>query len=295
MTGPERGFLLLCSHLGDPQRKCLTTAQFRKLYLRMRASEPPGSQRDVTPEDLISLGYDREDAQHIVSLLSEEERLDAYLRQAERAGCHAITRVSPQYPQPLLNRLGADAPGLLWYKGDPKILVSPCIGLVGSRDLLPWNQEFAWEAGHQAARQGYALVSGNARGTDQTGQNSCLRSGGQVISVVADALTAHQETKNVLWLCEDCFDAGFSAQRALSRNRLIHSLGRITLVAQSSFKTGGTWDGSVKNLRFGWTPLYCFDDGRKSTELLAQMGANLLPMDALRDFSVLGQDEIKFL
>ena len=30
MTGAERGFLLLCCHLGDPQRRPLTVAQFRK-------------------------------------------------------------------------------------------------------------------------------------------------------------------------------------------------------------------------------------------------------------------------
>lgn len=295
MTGPERGFLLLCSHLGDPRRKCLTTAQFRKLFLRMAQAEPPTAQRDVIPEDLIRLGYGREDAQHMVTLLGEEERLNAYLRRAERSECHVITRVSAQYPQALLNRLGADAPGLLWYKGDLNILNGPCLGLVGSRDLLPRNQEFAWQAGYQAARQGYTLVSGNARGADQTGQNSCLRSGGQVISVVADALTAHQAVENVLWLCEDSFDEGFSAQRALSRNRLIHSLGQFTLVAQASYKTGGTWDGSVKNLRFGWTPLYCFDDGSQSANLLAQMGAQLISTDSLQDFSPLKRGEITFL
>ena len=34
MTGAEKGFLLLTSHLGDPARPVLTTAQFRTLAVR---------------------------------------------------------------------------------------------------------------------------------------------------------------------------------------------------------------------------------------------------------------------
>ena len=33
MNGKERGFLLLTSHLGDPERKPLTVAQFRQLAM----------------------------------------------------------------------------------------------------------------------------------------------------------------------------------------------------------------------------------------------------------------------
>ena len=37
MTGAERGFLLLTSHLGTPLRRPLTVAQFRVLTERMQA------------------------------------------------------------------------------------------------------------------------------------------------------------------------------------------------------------------------------------------------------------------
>ena len=80
MTGPERGFLLLCSHLGDPERKCLTTAQFRKLTQRMRMALKPTEDRDLLPSDLKELGYNSAEAKRILSLLSEEDRLDRYLR-----------------------------------------------------------------------------------------------------------------------------------------------------------------------------------------------------------------------
>lgn len=281
MTGPERGFLLLCSHLGDPERKCLTTAQFRKLTQLMRMAEKPNEDRDLLPADLKALGYGTEDARRILTLLSEEDRLDRYLRKAEKADCHPLTLFSGRYPKILEDRLGDDAPAVLWYRGDISILDKPGIGLVGSRDLLPENAAFAREAGTQAAGQGFVLISGNARGADRTAQDAALAAGGRVLSVLADALTDHVPGKSVLYLCEDSFDLGFSPIRALSRNRVIHALGRITLVAQSSLKTGGTWDGSVKNLRFGWSPLYCFDDRRESTVLLMQMGAESVKTEDL--------------
>ena len=287
MTGPERGFLLLCSHLGDPERKPLTTAQFRKLTRRMRLAEKPDEDRDLLPADLKTLGYGTEDAKRILSLLSEEDRLDRYLRRAEKANCHPLTPFSGHYPKALEDRLGDDAPSVLWYRGDVTILDKPGVSLVGSRDLLPENTAFAREAGTQAARQGFVLISGNARGADRTAQDAALAAGGQVVSVLADALTDHGPEERMLYLCEDSFDLGFSPIRALSRNRLIHAMGRITLVAQSSLKTGGTWDGSVKNLRFGWSPLYCFDDRRDSTRLLMQMGAEAVTDADLNNLSAL--------
>lgn len=287
MTGPERGFLLLCSHLGDPERKILTTAQFRTLSHRMKNAPGPEVDRELTPSDLQALGYGPWEARRIVELLSEEERLDRYVERAKQAGCGLLTLFSGRYPKELENRLGSDAPALLWYKGDTSLLSGPKIGLVGSRELYPENAAFARQAGMQAARQGFTLVSGNARGADRTAQEACLASGGRVISVVADLLTRHEPRENLLYICEDSFDLDFSASRALSRNRLIHAMGTATLVAQSSLKQGGTWDGSAKNLRFGWTPLLCFDDGADSTRLLERMGAELIGMEELDDLSSL--------
>lgn len=293
MTGPERGFLLLCSHLGDPERKCLTTARFRSLILRMQNAEKPNSDRDLLPSDLMAVGCGPEEAAQIIRLLSEEDRLDRYLRRAELAGCHPLTPFSGHYPRDLEQRLGHDAPAALWYRGDMSLLDGPRIALVGSRDLFPENAHFAHSAGAEAAKQGFVLVSGNARGADRTAQDAALAAGGRVISILADALCNHVPGDRTLYLCEDSYDLGFSAQRALSRNRLIHAMGKITLAAQSNLKNGGTWDGCVKNLRFGWSPLYCFDDGRESTRRLCQMGAQAAATGDLADLNALCREELR--
>ena len=286
MNRREWGFLLLTSHLGDPERKVLTVAQLRTLALRMRDMANPTEERDLNESDLHRLGCDRELSKRILSLLEQEDLLDAYLGKAAAWNCVPITRVSDHYPPILRQRLGLDSPGCLWARGDVEILNTPTISLVGCRELSAPNREFAEAVGYQAAEQGLTLVSGNARGADRAAQEACLKAGGRVVSVVADGLN-RIPARNMLYLSEDGFDEEFSAQRALSRNRCIHALGRMVFVAQSDLQKGGTWSGTVKNLRFGWSPVACFRDGSEAAAQLEQMGAYQIGLEDLKDFACL--------
>ena len=294
MTGAERGFLLLSSHLGNPERKPLTTAQLRTLADRMRGSTRLAEERDLQLSDLTALGYRSDMARRILALLEEEDLLDHYLAGAAKQGCVPVTRVSGNYPVILRQRLGLDSPGCLWAKGDVSILNTPAIALVGSRDLRQENRKFAEAVGHEAACHGLTLVSGNARGADKTAQEACLAAGGRVISIVADSLASHKVRNNVLYLSEEDFEAEFSAQRALSRNRCIHALGRMVFVAQARAQQGGTWDGTVKNLRFAWSSVACFRDGSEAAGQLEEMGAYLIDEADLKDFGCLPESELTF-
>ena len=284
MNRREAGFLLLSSHLGDPAGKPLSPAQLRTLAQRIRAMERPAEDRELSVQDFLHLGYSREMTDRILQLLSREEQLSHYIRRGQKAGCEPITRISGDYPQILRHRLGTDAPGCLWARGDVSLLNRPAVALVGSRDLLEENRQFARAVGIHAAKQGLVLVSGNARGADKTAQQACLEAGGQVISVVADGLAGHPLQKNLLYLSEDGFDEAFSAQRAISRNRCIHALGQVVFVAQASLGKGGTWDGTVKNLRSAISPVLCFRDGSAASLELEQMGAYLITSRQLEDF-----------
>lgn len=291
MNPRERGFLLLSSHLGESRRKPLSTAQLRTLADRMSGAEMVQSDRELEWTDLMALGYGPEMAKQIVNLLSEEDVLDYYLRKGNILGCTPITRVSDAYPLHLRKRLGLNSPGVLWARGDTTLLNQPMIALVGSRELREENWRFAEEVGRQAAQQGYVLVSGNARGADRAAQESCLKNGGSVISVVSDELWKQPLREHILYLSELDYEEGFSAQRALSRNRVIHAMGIVTFVAQASYKTGGTWDGTVKNLQNGWSPVYGFDDGSDAMTELSQMGLERIRMQQLSDFYDLPQPE----
>ena len=294
MNAREQGFLLLTSHFGDADRKPLTVAQLRVLTACVRASEQPREERNMVTDDLMAMGYNRPSAERIVSLLSESERMRSYVMKGVRAGCMPITRITTGYPQLLHKRLGSDTPGVLWAKGEISLLEAPAIALVGSRELREENIAFAREVGRQAAAQGFVLVSGNARGADREAQEACLAAGGRVISIVADSLTRQNVRKNVLYLSEDSYDLPFSTPRALSRNRLIHCMGRVTLVAQCRKEKGGSWDGSVNNLRHCWSPLYCFDDGSDGANALIDRGASPVTDRHLADFAGLIENGLNF-
>ncbi len=286
MNPRELGFLLLTCHFGNPDRRVLSPAQMRTLSYRIANLDRRDLDRDLSEQDLVGLGYSRDMAKRIVALLDEEDLLDAYLRRGMAAGCLPISWASEIYPDRLRRTLGFEAPGCLWARGDLSLLGRPGISLVGSRDInKPANRSFAAQVGVQAAAQGFVLVSGNARGTDKIGQNACLQAGGAVIAVVADELDMLPCRKGVLYLSEDGYSEPFSSVRALSRNRCIHALGEKTFVAQSSHGLGGTWDGTVKNLRFHWSPVFVFSDGTDAMAQLQQMGADFVEEGQLSDLS----------
>ena len=295
MIPRERGFLLLTSHLGDPERRVLTYPQLRDLAARVAAFPHEDGEGELTEDHLRQLGCCQELSRRIVQLLGQEAELDWYLCRGKRQGCIPICRISTGYPELLRFRLRGEAPGCLWGRGDLQLLNTPMVSLVGCRELGEANRLFAEAVGHQAAVQGLTLVSGNARGADRVAQESCLRSGGRVISIVADELTKWSPRENALYLSEEDFDAPFTTQRAISRNRCIHAMGAMVFVAQANLEKGGSWHGSVQNLRHGWSSVAVFRDGSEAAERLIQMGAIPVSMEDLKDFALLAQPEQNFL
>lgn len=294
MRQTERGLLLLCCPLGDPMAGALSLAQARELSRRARAAgigeEDPF--RDVTVKDVRRLGYSEYEAGHIVSLLSRERQLDGYLLAAEKADVAVITRLDAQFPQRLREQLGARCPAALFCRGDLRLLQRPCISVVGSRHLASPGAQFAAQAGRLAAREGFTLCSGDAMGADRTAQEACLRGGGSVLIFPATELVYCPIRKNTLYVAEGGFELGFSAQRALGRNRFIHAMGEKTLVAQTSFGKGGTWNGSLDNLQHEYSPLFVFDDGSEGARALCARGAT--PVQALTSLQALTPAQLSF-
>ena len=287
MTAAERGFLLLCAELGDGQ-KPLTPAQLRTLRVRVLARDPeaPVPDRPMDAADLRALGYDRAMAARIAALLDREKALETYLSVAAELGIRPLSRVSPDYP-PRLRRLGDAAPAVLFCRGNAALLSRPAVALVGSRELTASGRAFAERVGLLAAREGFVLVSGNAKGADQTAQAACLAAGGAVVAVLPDGLREHPpENERIVYLCRDGWHLPMAPYRALDRNRLIHALGEKTLAAQSR-RTGGTWSGSEENLRRGWSPLFVNADGGPGCAALAVMGATPVRLCELESLSSL--------
>ena len=272
----------------------LSLAQARELSRRARAAgigeEDPF--RDVTVKDVRRLGYSEYEAGHIVLLLGRERQLDGYLLAAEKAGVTVITRLDNRFPRKLREQLGARCPAALFCRGDLQLLQRPCISVVGSRHLAQPGAQFAAQAGCLAAKEGFTLCSGDAMGADRTAQEACLSNGGSVLIFPATELVYCPVRENVLYAAEGGFELGFSAQRALGRNRFIHAMGEKTLVAQTGFGKGGTWSGSLDNLQHEYSPLFVFDDGSEGARALCARGAT--PVQALTSLQALTPAQLSF-
>ena len=274
MTAMEEGVLLLCCSLGDHNCKPLTMAQFRQLGLRARAMGCSGDMMsDLSPKDLLRLGYVPEEAQRILQLLDRQEQLQAYMLRAEQLGIKVVTRVSAAYPVRISQNRKLSSPPVLFAMGDMELLDRPAVAVVGSRNLQPQNEAFAAQAGRIAAQENLVLISGGAHGADVTAQNACLAAGGSCIVVLPDRLADRKPERNVLYLSADGYDLSFSAQRALYRNTLIHMLGGKTLAVQCTYGSGGTWQGCTENLKHHWSDLYIFDDGSQGSRAIMERGA----------------------
>lgn len=272
----------------------LSLAQARELSRRARAAgigeEDP--LRDVTVKDVRRLGYSEYEAGHIVSLLGRERQLDGYLLAAEKAGVTVITRLDSRFPRRLREQLGTRCPAALFCRSDLRLLQRPCISVVGSRHLASPGAQFAAQAGRLAAKEGFTLCSGDAMGADRTAQEACLSNGGSVLIFPATELVYCPVRENVLYAAEGGFELGFSAQRALGRNRFIHAMGEKTLVAQTGFGKGGTWSGSLDNLQHEYSPLFVFDDGSEGARALCARGAT--PVQALTSLQALTPAQLSF-
>lgn len=278
MTPVEQGYLLLFADLGDDIRP-LTAAKLQAL--RQFASVLPPAElfsQPVSRELLVRLGMAPDFAQEIVIRLNRRSLLGLYLENAACLGIHPLTMASADYPQVWFQRLKQAAPAVLFMQGDRSLLQKRCMALVGSRRLRPVNVAFAERVGRMAALEGYVLVSGNARGADRTAQQACLDAGGSVISIVPEPLDGLVPQARQLLICTEGYHIPFSNIRAVTRNRLIHSLGDFTLVAQTGNQSGGTWSGTVENLSRHYSPVFVFDDHTDGTYHLIAQGADPVQM-----------------
>lgn len=286
MTSPEKLLMLLCCPLGQAV-KPFTPTEFQELSALV-----PSAGGDAAPElneaSLREQGFPPELSRRIAALVNREDQLRVYLQ--AQPDITPVTRISPGFPR-RLRRLGKHCPPVLFCKGQLSLLQTPCVSVVGSRQLLERGRRFARQIGRLAATEGYTLVSGNARGADLAAQEACLEAGGNVIAFVADSLLDLPKGDRVLYCGLEGYEVSFTPYRALARNHPIHALGEKVFVAQCPQARGGTWDGAAHNLRHGLSPVYVLDDGAPGTAALLGLGAIPVPED-LRSIRYLTQQQL---
>lgn len=221
--------------------------------------------------------------ERIEHLIARGHALAIAVDKWSRSGIWIITRSDPEYPKRLKEKLKHDSPPLLFGVGNVKLLNKGGISVVGSRDASQSDLEYTTALGHKVAYDGYNLVSGSARGVDETSMVAALEAGGTAVGVMADSLlkaSASSKWRNAL-IKNDLVlvspfnpEAGFNAGNAMARNKYIYCMSDAAVVVHSG-KNGGTWTGALENLKKGWVPLWVkpTEDKNAGNALIVSNGA----------------------
>jgi predicted Rossmann fold nucleotide-binding protein DprA/Smf involved in DNA uptake len=267
------------------------------LWLRDHGLGPDSLMRGDLPS-LLAGWMDRSvSVSRIAALLDRGAALGFALEKWQRAGLWLLTRSDPDYPERLKRRLKADAPAVLFGCGNKGLLDRGGIAIIGSRDANDADLAFTAELGKSAAAQGHSIVSGGARGIDQSAMSGALDSGGTGVGVLADSLlrsaTSAKYRKPLMagdLALISAFnpEAGFNVGNAMARNRYIYCLADAAIVISSTLDEGGTWHGALENLKGAWVPLWVKHQagGRSGNAELVRRGGNWLP-DELGSLSIL--------
>lgn len=294
VSADSQVILLLCSHLGLPSNspfEPLTTRLWNPLARKIRASplERPAALLDQSPMDLqTTLEMAAEEAERITGLLDRAGVLAIELERLESLGIWAITRADDDYPARFKERLGDNAPPVLFGAGTRSLAGLPGLAIVGSRDVNEIGQSAAQFLGNACATVDWVVYSGGARGVDGLAMNAALANGGRVVGVLADSLERTVRSTDLRGALEDgnltlltpySPKAPFSVGAAMGRNRLVYALADFAVVVASDAEKGGTWAGAVEAIKHEWVPVFVCkgDDFPEGNHRLLKMGAAAFP------------------
>lgn len=160
---------------------------------------------------------------------------------------HLITCHDPRYPQYL--RETAQAPPLLYVRGDPSLLAWPQLAIVGTRNPTPGGERTARNFAEHLARSGLAIGSGLAQGIDTAAHRGALAGDGATIAVMGTGLDRVYPASNRK-LAHAIVEQGGALVAELPlgtpalpehfprRNRIISGMSLGTLVVEAALQSG---------------------------------------------------------
>lgn len=110
-----------------------------------------------------------------------------YLTMIGKDSFDILLKGTPEYPNSL-NKFEHDLP-ILYYKGDPSLLESPSVSIVGARNATARGVEVAQRIARGFAKSNYTIVSGLASGIDTAAHTSAIDNGGSTIAVIGTPIS----------------------------------------------------------------------------------------------------------
>ncbi len=168
------------------------------------------------------------------------------LKWLEHPRHHLVTLGDPRYPRYLLEL--TDPPAVLYVRGNPQLLASPFIAIVGSRNATPQGARDAQSFARAFSAEGWCVASGLALGIDAAAHRGGLAAAGSSVAVVgtgADQLYPRDNEPLANALVEHgCIVSEFPLGTAPDsrnfprRNRLISGLSHGVLVVEAASRSG---------------------------------------------------------
>ncbi len=169
---------------------------------------------------------------------------EAELKAGKRIGAVPLCFGAPDYPAALSDI--PDPPPFLWALGDTSLTQRPAIGLVGARNASSLGTRMASKLASELSAQGFAVVSGLARGVDAAahlaavqGGTIAVQAGGiDVVYPRENAVLHDQIAAQGLRLSEQPIGLQPMARHFPRRNRIISGLVRAVVVVEAAAKSG---------------------------------------------------------
>lgn len=227
-------------------------------------------------------------ADRLADILGRKAAMGLALEKWQRAGIWVITRQDNEYPQLLKKQLRHISPPIFFGVGNKTLVQKGGLAIIGSRGIDNVDETFTQAIAQQAAQENVNIVSGAARGVDETAMLASLNAGGTAIGIVADGLlkaaTAskwrkHLQSEQLVLISSFYPDAGFSVGNAMARNKYIYTMANSALVVRADEGKGGTWAGAKENNENSWVPLFVNQRSNASGNIaLLANGANPLEL-----------------
>ena len=304
--------ILICSNLGlnyqnEVKLTPYTVNQWNKLKEKIAYSplKRPEALFSTSASDWKKeLFLNDNEVARLQQLLDRAGQVGIEIEQLASKGIFITTRAESSYPERLKLVLKKFAPPVLYYSGNLALLESKAVAVVGSREIDEAAVDFTCKLAKKSVDSGMQVVSGGAKGVDSLSQETALKAGGKVISVLSDGLSNKLKSREVrevvihdklLLFSAAHPTAHFTVYAAMDRNKYIYALADFVVVISSSDNQGGTWAGATENLKYRWVPLFVRQDATApvGNEKLLRMGAKPITQELVNDNQIIIYDWFK--
>lgn len=250
------------------------------------------------------MNYSNQQKERMIELISRGASVAFELEELEKKGVNIVSLFDSDYPILIRKKLKKKAPPILFYAGNLELAKKIGIAIVGSRNVDDEGIEFTKKLVQKAANEKLIIYSGGARGVDTISEMTALHSGSAVVSFLSDSLLSRIKKQEVikyiiagtLLLFSDVKpDVGFTAARAMNRNKYIYASAYGAFVIESDYNKGGTWNGAIESIKNDYTKTLIWNNKKYNGNLkLIENGGIPYEMTEESIYSIITKKEQNF-